>query len=73
MPAASAREQLLCGIFQGFPESEPPDEQAPSAPYLALFASFLRDAQLRPACANLLHSLLSADDDEAALAGAGVW
>jgi hypothetical protein len=59
-------EQLLEGVFGGFPEREPPDEQSTSRPYLSLFASFLRAAALRPACAAVLDALVGTQRASAA-------
>lgn len=54
---AAAPEHLLLGVFGGFPERKPPDDQTASVPYLSLFATFLRAAGLHSACATVLCAL----------------
>jgi hypothetical protein len=63
--AAPVSEQLLEGVFGGFPERKPPEEQSDPRPYLSLFAAFLRAAALRPACAAALEALADAKSSRA--------
>ena len=63
--AAPVSEQLLEGVFGGFPERKPPEEQSDSRPYLSLFAAFLRAAALRPACAAAVEALADAKSSRA--------